>query len=558
MGRKILADAGYDVVTVNNGSAALKRITEIKPDLIVLDVYMPGYSGLEVCQRLKDAQETAHIPVLLTVGKLEPFKVEEGRRVRADSHIVKPFEASELLTAITRLEDSIVPQAEAGRLRNEGNGRKAETDVSADNGWKSRLGFSSKKKKEEKESVAAGGSFRDFRKGKPKAGADEAAKVAEGQKGQGQGQAFEPVRDIPRDITPEELDVLSALAAKLNKPGTQSENIAPPAEAMPLETAETVISPAPEAVEARFADERKFETEPQSEVRAFVVVAERDRSLQADVQTPAPVSAAAEVAAEIPGFAVAGSSAIEIPVEHLEAVAEGASSAADPLAGEPVPHGPAELRASEVAENQPAEMPAAVSTVVVDTASLAQEPAPVDQNDEPRFALAANAVERTTQGIENQTEVAQSAEVTKVCESTEAVAFAGTVASTEPESPREVSESQASASQDFASQASNPEEFPASLAHSVPLAADPPAMEAHEDPAPSDEELAQALRLLTPSNGHGDLSTFPSHVTLAAAGQHLAEEVARGAAAGSRWMARPVALSHEEATVSLEAEMFRA
>ena len=74
MGRKILTDAGYDVITVNNGSAALKRIAEAKPDLIVLDVYMPGYSGLEVCQRLKDSPETAHIPVLLTVGKLEPFK----------------------------------------------------------------------------------------------------------------------------------------------------------------------------------------------------------------------------------------------------------------------------------------------------------------------------------------------------------------------------------------------------------------------------------------------------------------------------------------------------
>src|ERR1035441_7943425 len=81
-GRFCLADAGYDVVTVNNGSAALKRIAEIKPDLIVLDVYMPGYSGLEVCQRLKDAAETEHIPVLLTVGKLEPFKPEEARRVR--------------------------------------------------------------------------------------------------------------------------------------------------------------------------------------------------------------------------------------------------------------------------------------------------------------------------------------------------------------------------------------------------------------------------------------------------------------------------------------------
>jgi len=100
MGRKILTDAGYDVITVNNGSAALKRVAEQKPDLIVLDVYMPGYSGLEVCVRLKDAPETARIPILLTVGKLEPFKPEESTRVRADGFIVKPFEASELLSAL--------------------------------------------------------------------------------------------------------------------------------------------------------------------------------------------------------------------------------------------------------------------------------------------------------------------------------------------------------------------------------------------------------------------------------------------------------------------------
>ncbi|MGB9237086.1 MAG: response regulator, partial [Terriglobales bacterium] len=116
MGRKILVDAGYEVVTVNNGSAALKRVNESKPDLVVLDVYMPGYSGLEVCQRLKEASETAHIPVLLTVGKLEPFKPDEARRVRADAHIVKPFEASELLSAIAHLEDCLVPSAAESRL----------------------------------------------------------------------------------------------------------------------------------------------------------------------------------------------------------------------------------------------------------------------------------------------------------------------------------------------------------------------------------------------------------------------------------------------------------
>ena len=93
MGRRILTDAGYEVVTVNNGSAALKKIAELHPDIVILDVYMPGYSGLEVCQRLKESPDTSRIPVLLTVGKLEPFKAEEARRVRADAFIVKPFEA---------------------------------------------------------------------------------------------------------------------------------------------------------------------------------------------------------------------------------------------------------------------------------------------------------------------------------------------------------------------------------------------------------------------------------------------------------------------------------
>ena len=117
MGRRILIDAGYEVVTVNNGSAALKKVHESRPDLIVLDVYMPGYGGLEVCQRLKETEETAKIPILLTVGKMEPFKPEEARRARADGHIVKPFEASELLAALTRLEERIVPQPEPSRAR---------------------------------------------------------------------------------------------------------------------------------------------------------------------------------------------------------------------------------------------------------------------------------------------------------------------------------------------------------------------------------------------------------------------------------------------------------
>ena len=147
MGRRILMDAGYEVITVNNGSAALKKIHESQPDLIVLDVYMPGYGGLEVCQRLKESEETQKIPVLLSVGKMEPFKTDEAKRVRADGHIVKPFEASELLAALTRLEDRIVPPAEPGRAKKKSGERKArfwhagDDPVKAPEPWSDKIAY---------------------------------------------------------------------------------------------------------------------------------------------------------------------------------------------------------------------------------------------------------------------------------------------------------------------------------------------------------------------------------------------------------------------------------
>ena len=372
MGRKILADAGYDVVTVNNGSAALKKITELKPDLIVLDVYMPGYSGLEVCQRLKDSGETAHIPVLLTVGKLEPFKADEARRVRADAHIVKPFEASELLTAITRLEDRMVPQASEGgrfstsisgmeRFGGEDGGRKTERNTMADTGWKSRLGFPSKNKKEEPEpeDVTAGATFRDFRRGKGKTGASAAFTVkAPPPPGQEPGL----VPDIPRDITADELDALSALAAKLDGPIPQAENISPLAEQLAEK-----MGPVDAPLDAMVAAKTEVED-------AAAAVESKE-----EVENPAPVVAATEAAVEAPASdfeekaegKVEGKSEVEIPVEHLEPASEGAAA---------------------VAESQGPETAAGVAVVAVNVALLAEEPAPVDQTDEPMFASTASAI----------------------------------------------------------------------------------------------------------------------------------------------------------------------
>src|SRR5689334_4544199 len=111
MGKKILSDAGYDVVAVSNGAAAVKKIAEQKPDIIIVDVYMPGYSGLEVCEKVRASIETLKTPVLLTVGKMEPYKVEDASRVKADGLIIKPFEASDLLAIVQKLAERVEAQA---------------------------------------------------------------------------------------------------------------------------------------------------------------------------------------------------------------------------------------------------------------------------------------------------------------------------------------------------------------------------------------------------------------------------------------------------------------
>jgi len=109
MGKKILAEAGYEVIAVSNGAQAMKKIVSDKPDLVVLDVYMPGYSGLELCERMRNSRETARTPVVLTVGKMEAFRPEEGNRVGADGLIIKPFEATELLAVVKKLAEKLSP-----------------------------------------------------------------------------------------------------------------------------------------------------------------------------------------------------------------------------------------------------------------------------------------------------------------------------------------------------------------------------------------------------------------------------------------------------------------
>ncbi len=328
MGRKILADAGYEVITVNNGSAALKKIAELKPDLVILDVYMPGYSGLEVCQRLKESQDSSRIPVLLTVGKLEPFKPEEAHRVRAEGFIVKPFEASELLSALSKLEDKVVPRAEPskpGRFARaiaaaEESSRitRNDNDTSADSGWKSRIAFPHEKTAEEKvaeEDSTYNPVNRDLRtvvERPAEKAAEQAAAMPHSTANASLDVAALAPPGFPQDVTPEEVAAIAAAAAQIQMAtAIRDEQSTPPAEST-IES--SVASPEKTSAEssetadrpAGRADDISHETQSASvplnaEVRAEA--APEDVSSEESQDSPVTMAAATQFAAAADGNA---------------------------------------------------------------------------------------------------------------------------------------------------------------------------------------------------------------------------------------------------------------
>jgi CheY-like chemotaxis protein len=321
MGRRILTDAGYEVTTVNNGSAALKKIAEQKPDLVVLDVYMPGYGGLEVCQRIKETKETARIPVLLTVGKLEPFKPEEARRVRADAFIVKPFDVTELLAALTKLEDKIVPQPETykpGRFAKAiaavENSDPGERFGNAETGWKNRIIIPSPgAKPEESEPVphvtTTGTAFRDLGRG-------EDFKPVEAKSG------FErrmPI-GLPPDITSEEIAAIAAAAAAFEKPVAQTATLAEKS----AELAAKVETSKPESFAAQFGSEELARgVQPRREERRKSERRERREVPLENTQSPS-ASAAPEITAEtiVPTGEVPSVAPTETPSHQVEEAKE--------------------------------------------------------------------------------------------------------------------------------------------------------------------------------------------------------------------------------------------
>jgi CheY-like chemotaxis protein len=94
---------GIEVVTVGNGDAAVKKIHEVRPALVLADIFMPGKNGYEVCDYIKNDPSLSATPVILLVGAFEPFDSNEAARVKADGHLTKPFEIKVLISAVNSL-----------------------------------------------------------------------------------------------------------------------------------------------------------------------------------------------------------------------------------------------------------------------------------------------------------------------------------------------------------------------------------------------------------------------------------------------------------------------
>jgi len=99
---RVLNDAGYEVAAAAEGREALRLARRLKPSLVVLDVDMPGLSGLEVARRIRATKTIAPTPILVaSAGPGQP-NVAAATEAGADAYLVKPFKLTELL-ALVRL-----------------------------------------------------------------------------------------------------------------------------------------------------------------------------------------------------------------------------------------------------------------------------------------------------------------------------------------------------------------------------------------------------------------------------------------------------------------------
>ncbi len=107
---------GFTVERVERGDEAELRLSELPPDLVILDWMLPGVSGLEICRRLRARETTRTLPVIMLTARGEEGERVRGLSVGADDYVVKPFSVPELMARVRSLLRRSRPERIASRL----------------------------------------------------------------------------------------------------------------------------------------------------------------------------------------------------------------------------------------------------------------------------------------------------------------------------------------------------------------------------------------------------------------------------------------------------------
>lgn len=104
----ILSRAGWEVQGHGNGATALEAVARLRPDMVVLDVMLPGCSGLDILRALRDGPDTASLPILMLTAKGQAKDRDTALGLGADAYLTKPFSNADLLATVARLAEARV------------------------------------------------------------------------------------------------------------------------------------------------------------------------------------------------------------------------------------------------------------------------------------------------------------------------------------------------------------------------------------------------------------------------------------------------------------------
>jgi len=120
LGEQILTAQGMEVVSVTDGAVALRRLSDVNPDLLIVDVFLPTKSGFDLARFMKAEPAFRDIPVVFAAAPVDTFDEQDARNAGADAILRKPFEASGLLDTVQTLLEKRA-QAKRNAAPAEGN-----------------------------------------------------------------------------------------------------------------------------------------------------------------------------------------------------------------------------------------------------------------------------------------------------------------------------------------------------------------------------------------------------------------------------------------------------